>query len=77
MKKQNCLHKPLAEPAAILAAERRTQCYVTLHRLWRSQGLENTFELGGPYRMMIANPLSGPGMQRCGAHKSKPTRIRV
>ena len=56
VKKQSCLHKPLAESAAILAAERRTQCYVTLHRQWRSQGLENTFELGGPYQMMIAIP---------------------
>ena len=75
MKKQNCLHKPLAEPAAILAAERRTQCYVTLHRLWRSQGLENTFESGGPYRMMIATPLIGLESQRYGAHKLKPIRI--
>lgn len=77
MKKQNCLRKLLAESAAILAAGSRIQCYVTLHMLWRSQGLESTFELAGPYRMMIANPLSGPGLQRYGAHKLKPTRTHV
>ena len=68
MKKQNCLHKPLAVPDAILAVEPRSRCYVKLQRQWPSQGLENTSEPGAPYRMMIANPLNGPGLQRSGEH---------